>query len=68
MESETFRCKLCGRQLPISKMSPPFWDPQVEKPVCLQCYESRPELELARKVKEAFEESLRRIKERRRGR
>jgi len=61
---EKFQCRLCGRTLPISKISPPFWEPKVEKPVCMDCFNTRPELELARKVKEVLEENLRRIKER----
>jgi len=63
---ETFRCTLCGRELPMSKLSPPFWESRIEKPICVDCYRSRPELELVRKIKETLEDALRRIKEERR--
>jgi len=61
-----FKCRLCGRTLPIEKASPPFWEPNVEKPVCSDCFNKRPELELVRKIRQALEDALRRIKEERR--
>jgi len=65
---EKFQCRLCGRTLPISKISPPFWEPTVEKPVCIDCFNTRPEFDLARKIKQTLEEALSRIKSEKRKR
>lgn len=64
---ETFKCRLCGREFPLSQLAPPFWDPKVEKPICLRCFEKRPELEFVRRVKRVLQECLQRVKERKQG-